>query len=159
MNEMIDRFQAELPRVTGLSSDAPVSRAELIGRFVDAVADSSVTSLRALTLNAAEFAWLYFPTSIYSRSPYAQPPEVNWLLLQQNSLKGEARLLRHFGGRRLDVVDYRCGVEKEEGENRIHEQCTLKLRWDDGGVEDVRLFGSIIERDGRYKLLSLSNRL
>jgi hypothetical protein len=159
MNEMIDGFQAELPRVTALSEDAPTSRAELIRRFAAAVEDSSAAALRAITINAAEFAWLYFPTSIYSRSPYAQPPEVNWLLLEQNSLKGEARLLRYYGGRPLPVVNHTCLAEKLEGENRIHQQCTLRLQREDGQHEEVRLFGSILERDGRYKLLSLANRL
>jgi hypothetical protein len=159
MNEMIDGFQAELPRVTALSEDAPTSRAELVRRFAAAVEEGSVASLRAITVNAAEFAWLYFPTSIYSRSPYAQPPEVNWLLLQQNSLKGKARLLRFYGGRPLPVVGHTCLGETLEGENRIHEHCTLRLRREDGQHEDVRLFGSILERAGRFKLLSLSNRL
>jgi hypothetical protein len=84
---------------------------------------------------------------------------VNWLLLEQNSLKGQTRLLRYYGGRPLPLVDHACLGEKLEGENRTYEQCTLRMRRADGEHEDVRLFGSILERDGRYKILSLSNRL
>lgn len=160
MDILIERFQADLPRATSLGDDAPRSRDELIARFAAAVADSSTEGLQAITLNAAEFAYLYFPTSLYARPPYAQPPAVNWLLLEQNSLKGRARLLRHYGGKRLVVEGHECAVEPDiQGRNRIHEQCTLNIRQSDGGLHAVRLFGSIIERDDRFKLMSLANRL
>jgi hypothetical protein len=160
MDEMIARFQSELPVVESLGRDAPASREELLARFAAAVEAGSLVELRAITVNAAEFAHLVFPTSIYSRSPYAQPPAVNWLLLDQNSMKGESRLLRRYGGRAFDVAGHRCdGEPKSEGDNRIHDPCTLRIRQADGSVEDVRLFGSILERDGRFKLLSLANRL
>lgn len=160
MDVMIERFQAEVPRVLALADEAPRSRDELVERFVAAVGENSVSALDSITLNVAEFAHLYFPTSIYAQRPYAQPPAVNWLLLEQNSLKGRARLLRHYGGRRLVVEAHECAVDPTvEGRNRIHEQCTLTIRINGDGLENVRLFGSIIERDGRFKLMSLANRL
>jgi hypothetical protein len=160
MDTRITRFQAELPAVTSLGADAPTSRDELIARFAAAVEDSSTEALSAITVSAAEFAHLYFPTSIYARAPYAQPPAVNWLLLEQNSLKGRARLLRYYGGRPLAVEGHDCiGEPTIEGANRIHGQCTLRIRGSDGQLENVRLFGSILERDGRFKLMSLANRL
>ena len=160
MQTMIARFQADLPVVDSLGSDAPRSIDELVTRFVEAVEDSSTVTLAALTLSRAEFAYLYFPTSIHARPPYAQPPSVNWLLLEQNSLKGRYRLLRRFGGTHLHVTTHHCaGTPLVQGANRIHETCVLRIRGEDGRTEDVRLFGSIVERDGRFKLLSLSNRL
>ena len=160
MQTMIARFQADLPVVDSLGPDAPRSIDELIARFVEAVQDSSTVALAALTLSAAEFAYLYFPASIHARPPYAQPPAVNWLLLEQNSLKGRSRLLRRFGGTRLYVTTHHCaGTPLVQGASRIHETCTLRIRGEDGRTEDVRVFGSIVERDGRFKLLSLSNRL
>ena len=160
MATMIARFQADLPVVASLGDDAPRSVGELIARFVEAVEDSSTDALAALTLSRAEFAHLYFPSSAHARPPYAQPPAVNWLLLEQNSLKGQSRLLRRFGGKRLPVASHHCtGAPLIQGANRIHEACTLRISSADGWTEDVRLFGSIVERDGRFKLLSLSNRL
>jgi hypothetical protein len=157
---MIARFQADRPAVTSLDDGAARSRDALVARVVEAVADSNAAALHALTMNAAEFGHLYFPTSIYSREPYAQPPEVTWLLMRQNSQKGLVRLLREYGGRSLVMAGHRCGGEpKVEGSNRIHEHCTVRIRGADGRVEEVRLFGSIIERAGRFKLMSLSNRL
>lgn len=160
MDTMIARFQSSLPVTSSLSPDAPRSIEELMTRFAKAVEASSAGALLALTVDQAEFAYLYFPTSIYARPPYAQPPAVNWLLLEQNSLKGMARLLRVYGGRSLRVEGHRCASDPlVEGRNRIHEQCVLRIRARDGGREDVRLFGSILERDGRFRLMSLANRL
>ncbi|HEX6309730.1 MAG TPA: hypothetical protein VFZ69_16255 [Longimicrobiales bacterium] len=160
MREMIARFQAEVPPADSFGPDAAPSREVLIDRFVAAVADSSAAALSALTLNVSEFAHLYFPTSMFARVPYAQPPAVNWLLLEQNSLKGGRRLLREYGGRRLDVEGHRCaGAPRVEGANRIWESCLLVVRGADGRIAELRLFGSIIEREGRYRLLSLANRL
>lgn len=160
MATMIARFQADRRAVTSLGPDAARSRAELVARVVAAVADSNTAALHALTMNAAEFGYLYFPTSIYAREPYAQPPEVTWLLLDQNSRKGLLRLLREYGGKPLRAEGHRCtGEPGVEGMNRIHEHCTVQLRNEDGTIRDVRLFGSIIEREGRFKLMSVSNRL
>lgn len=160
MDTMIARHQASLPHVTSLGDDAARSIEELVDRFVTAVRDSSTARLVAITLSEAEFAYLYFPTSIYARSPYAQPPAVNWLLMEQNSLKGRDRLLREYGGRSIAVEGYDCVVQPlVEGSNRIHERCTLRLNIAGGSVANVRLFGSILERDGKFKLMSLANRL
>jgi hypothetical protein len=161
MPEMIARFQAQHAPVQGLGDGAPRSRAELIARFGAAVSAGDAAALRALTLTQADFAYLYFPTSPFSRPPYAQPPEIAWLLMEQNSLKGEARLLRQFGGRALDIAAHQCEDEPAvEGANRIWHECRLTLRHADGSTQpDVRLFGSILERDGRYALMSLANRL
>ncbi|HEX6134377.1 MAG TPA: hypothetical protein VFZ24_10440 [Longimicrobiales bacterium] len=160
MPEMIERFQAGLPPVGSFGPGAAASREELIARFVAAVEDGSAAALRELVLNASEFAYLYFPTSPFAREPYAQPPAVNWLLLEQNGLKGERRLLREYGGKRLLVEGHRCaGDVRVEGANRLWPSCVLFIRRGDGRLEEMRLFGSIIERAGRYKLLSLANRL
>ena len=160
MAVMIARFQTDRPAVTSFDDGAARSRDALVARVVEAVADSNAAALHALTLNAAEFGHLYFPTSIFSREPYAQPPEVTWLLMSQNGRKGLVRLLREYGGQSLGVAGHACGSEpKVEGSNRIHEPCTVRIRGTDGRVEEVRLFGSIIERAGRFKLMSLSNRL
>jgi hypothetical protein len=161
MSVMIERFQAAHAPVESFGADAPRSRDELIERFRRAVKDSSAAQLRALTMTEAEFAYLYFPASLYARPPYAQPPGVSWLLTEQNGLKGETRLLRHLGGRPLDIAGHTCeDPPRTEGANTIWNDCRLTLRHEDGSEEaGVRLFGSVIERGGRFRFISLANRL
>jgi hypothetical protein len=157
MPEMMSRFQAAVPRrPADLGDDAPRSRSELVDRFVEAVQDSSAEALAALRLDVSEFAFLYFPSSRFARPPLAQPPQTSWLLVEQNGMKGEARLLRRFGGRPLAVRETVCEYEPAiEGENRLWERCSLVL----GDGSSMRLFGSIIERDGRYRFVSIANQL
>lgn len=159
MPEMIARFQEGLPVLDALGDGAASSRDELIAELVSAIEDSSAARLRSLRLDAAEFAWLYFPESRYTEKPYELPPETLWMLMDQNGLKGETRLLRRFGGRRLDVTGYTCEDEpRREGPNTFWEQC-LVTRVGADGTRAMRLFGSIMERDGRYKFVSMSNDL
>ncbi len=159
MPEMIRRFQEPLPRMDALGDGAAESRDALVDAFVAAVEDSSAARLRSLRLDAAEFGWLYFPESRYTAKPYELPPETLWMLIDQNGLKGETRLLRRFGGASLEAGGYTCEPEpRREGPNTYWEQCTLEIRTAEG-QRTMRLFGSIMERDGRFKFVSMANDL
>lgn len=159
MPQMIRRFQAPHPRVETLRGGAAPSRDALVDAFISAVEDSSAVRLRSLRLDVAEFAWLYFPQSRYTQKPYELPPETLWLLIDQNGLKGEARLLRYFGGTSLGVEGYVCEDEpRREGPNAYWEACSVTIRGPEGSKQ-MRLFGSIMERDGRFKFVSMTNDL
>ena len=154
-------FQSELPRQAhDLGTHAAASRDALFDQFVRAVEDSNAAVLRSLRLDVAEFAYLYYPPSRYTRAPYELPPATLWLLIEQNGLKGEARVLQHYGGRSLNVNGYRCEDEpRTEGPNRLWEHCLLERADDTGQRFQERLFGSILERDGKFKFVSIANRL
>lgn len=156
MRVMIERFQADAGAPLDRLQHGASSRDDLVLQFVKAVEDSSVQALRGLRLDMREFAYLYVPTSRMARPPYEQPPALGWLLVEQNGLKGEARLLRHFGGRPLEYRGYSCSEPVMEGSNTLWEFCTMEL-----GIrsEPVRLFGSIMHRDGRFRFVSLANDL
>lgn len=158
MPVMLARFQAEAgPRPAGLGTRASTSRDELVARFVDAVQDSSVSALRELRLDMAEYVYLYFPDSHMSREPYRQPPSIGWMLTEQNGMKGEARVLREYGGRPLGFEGYTCPAEPAiEGANTLWRDCTVRLARRTG---PIRLFGTIIERAGRYRFVSIANDL
>jgi hypothetical protein len=157
MPEMIARFQASVPRRTSaFDESAARSRDELVERFAAAVADNDAEALAALRLDVSEFAFLYFPSSRFAQPPLAQPPHTAWLMVEQNGLKGETRLLRSFGGRRLEIESTTCEEDPVvEGENRLFEHCRVHLR--DGS--SLRLFGSVMQRDGRYRFVSMANEL
>ncbi len=159
MPEMIARFQEGVPVPDTLGDGVASSRDELVTAFVTAIKDSSAAALRSLRLDVAEFAWLYFPESRYTEKPYELPPETLWMLMDQNGLKGQTRLLRRFGGRQLDVTAYACEDEpRREGPNTFWEQCLITVNSADG-ARSMRLFGSIMERGGRFKFVSMANDL
>ena len=129
----------------------------MIRRFVKAVETNDSVALRHLLISKAEFAYLYFPSSEYSRPPYRQKPGLVWFRMSEISQKGIGRVLARDGGKTLASVGHRCpNLPKAAGKNRIWTECLLVVRRE-GGTVERRLFGSIIERHGRYKFLTYAN--
>jgi hypothetical protein len=56
------------------------------------------------------------------------------------------------------VHDLQCPPEPlVEGPNRIWERCTVRVDSAGGETIEMRLFGSILERDGVFKFVSYTN--
>lgn len=157
MGEAIERFREGLPPVTGLSGGAR-SRDELVTAFVGAIERNDTATIRRMHVSRAEYAYLYFPTSIYVSEPYRQPPAVAWFLNSENSDKGISRVLRRLGGNRIEFREYTCSPETREGDNSFFRSCSLEyLDPAERARVTRRLFGTIMARDGRYKFLSYAN--
>ena len=155
--EALRRFQAELPVVTELR-DGPRGRDALVSKFMKALERADTALLDELVLSKAEYGFLFFPTSVYSRKPYELPPDIAWLLNEQNGKKGATRLLRRLGGHALHFGGYTCGSSVREQENAFWRDCEVKYV-DPGSSRQVtrKLFGTIMERGDRYKFLSYAN--
>ncbi|HJU66427.1 MAG TPA: hypothetical protein VJ596_12145, partial [Gemmatimonadaceae bacterium] len=80
--EALAHFRAGLPEVAHLESGT-TQRDTLVRRFLVAVERRDTTTIRSLLLSRAEFAYLYFPHSVFSRRPYRQDPALAWFLSQQ----------------------------------------------------------------------------
>ena len=153
------RFREGVGRVDGLTGGAP-SRDTLIQRFVAALEAADTGALAGLVLSRAEFAWLYYPTVPEARPPYDLRPGLMWFLLEGNSAKGLRRALEELGGRPLRVVGIGCeGEPRQYGPNRIHPLCVVRRLDAPGDTVEQRLFGPIVEREGRFKFVSLANKL
>ena len=111
-----------------------------------------------MAISRAEYGYLYYPTSAYARKPYELAPDVAWLLSSQSGEKGLTRLVQRLSGRVLRSSGYRCGQPSTEAKNRIWRDCTVTFIDPATSITVTRqLFGSIIEREGRFKLLSFAN--
>jgi len=134
------------------------SREALSRRLVLAVARRDTTDLRAMALSAREFADLVYPSSPYSRPPYRQAPAFMWAQLMRPSVTGFGRLMRDRGGVRYEYNGVLCrATPATEGANRVWTGCSL---WLVGPARDTvteQWFDSIIERDGRFKIVSYAN--
>jgi hypothetical protein len=131
------------------------TRAELIRQFADAIARADTAALIRMTMSRAEFAFLHYPHTIYIHPPYELDAETSWMLSRANTEKGLTRILQRFAGQPFDVVAYRCPEEpRREGPNRYYDRCTLQRA---GSPPDMRWFGSIWERAGRFKFASYAN--
>jgi hypothetical protein len=161
VEEEIRRFKAARNGVAAAELEhASTSRDALVQRYLTAVQKRDSADLRAMTLNAAEFIDLYYPTSMYSHPPYKQSPEIVWLMMQQNSDGGLRRVLDRFGGQTTHLQSYSCKPElRTEGQNKFWDECTLHFTAESNVPQSAVLFGPVLERGGKFKILSFSNSL
>ncbi|MFL5382826.1 MAG: hypothetical protein ACJ8GN_09965 [Longimicrobiaceae bacterium] len=138
----------------GVLAGGAESREALVRAFVRAVERADTAAVRRMILSRAEFAYLYYPSTGFTHPPQRLSPALLWFLTLQESEKGIGRLFARRGGRPLGYVSSRCApAPRVEGANRLWDGCRVTLR--DGGTE--RLFGPIVERDGRFKFVSYQN--
>lgn len=152
-------FRTGVPEVTELEHGAS-SLDSLAREVVTAMVARDSVRLRQLTLSRQEFAWIYYPTTPQGKPPYDLDPATMWLTIDAQSSKGLGRAEERLGGKKVVFEKITCeGAASIEGDNRVHGPCTIKL----GGGKDVagegRLFGLVVERQGRWKVLSYVNQL
>jgi hypothetical protein len=157
--EALRRFREGLPPVSRLEGGAP-SRARLVEDFVRAVERGDGAALRRMEITKGEFAYLVYPSSIYTRPPYQEQPQILWLLQRAKGGSGFRRLMQRVAGRPLGYRGYRCASPPEvQGANRLWGDCAVTYRTAAGDSVTGRLFGAILERGGRFKFVSYANDL
>jgi hypothetical protein len=156
----VRRFRATLPYEPAGLENAATSRDELVRRFAAAVEAADRDTLVRLVMNRAEFGYLYYEHTRFTCDPYYLPPEILWEQMQNRSGRGLTRVLERLAGQPLGFRGYRCPTDAvQEGPNTVWHECTVRYTDGQGREVESRLFGTIVERDGRFKLVSLSNDL
>jgi hypothetical protein len=142
----------------GVSRPLPNSHEspEALARAVlAAVERRDVQTLHRLALDKDEFE-----TNVWSELPAARPERnltVNyvWGDLNQKSNSTMRRTLAAHGGKKYDVVSIRFSGETTPYETfRVHRESELTVKGPDGAERQIRVFGSMIEKGGRYKVFS-----
>ena len=151
--EALHRFRSGLDSPRTMSG--PRTRDQLFHAFVTGFRRKDRGALEQLALTRAEFAFLVFPELRISRPPYNQPPDVEWMLSQAASGGGLTKLLNRAD--QLELQSYECPSKPErEGPLTLWRQCLIRVR-DAGEVRQLQLFGTIVERDGRFKFSGFRN--
>ena len=157
--EALRRFRTGLPRADSLAGGSE-SRDALVLAFMRALAAEDTAAIAGLAVSRSEFAYLYYPTASEGLPPYDLTPGLMWFMLFERSNQGVRNLLQRYGGTKAEVLDHQCGTgHRREGENRVYGPCVVRWRSAAGDTVAARLFGRILERDGRFKFLSYANRL
>lgn len=153
------RFQRASATTTELEGGAS-SRDELVRAFVRAVQRRDTVALRRLVLSRAEFAYLYYPSSAQGLPPYGLSPELMWFMIVERTNRGAAALLGERAESGFRYSGYRCeGDSTLEGANTLFGPCLVRRVAATADTVEERLFGPIVERGGRYKFVSYSNKL
>lgn len=133
-----------------LESPEAVARAVVAG-----LATGDLEALRRLALSEAEFRDLVWPMLPASRPERNLPLEYVWNDL---ATKSDANLRARLGGWQdrgfvLVSLTFKGGTE-DYGTFKVHRETVLVLKDRDGREQSGRLFGSIIEHKGRFKVFS-----
>ena len=155
----LSKFRAGLAQPESLSGGAK-SRDALVWEFVRALEARDTAALVAMHMTRAEFAWFYYPTNPQAQPPYNLSPDLMWFMEHGNSERGVQRLLDARAGQRLGVVGYRCDpITSRQGDNTVMGPCVVRRVTANRDTTEERLFGLILEREGRFKFVSYANKL
>ena len=158
--------EEQLRRFRAMVGGAPVttfrngsmSRDALVQRFMRAVVAADSNQLRAMAVDAREFADLIYPESPSTKPPYQQDPALVWRTIQNPSASGLKRLVRRAGGVPVRLASYKCeAAAAKQGRNILWSGCFLTLIGEKGDTSTHRFFGTIVEREGRFKFMSYKN--
>ena len=158
MEEQLRRFRVGLRDTPHEFAGGESSEDGLVQSLVRSLESADTAALVRLTISRAEFAYLVFPDSPFSREPYAQAPGLVWMRHATASATGLGRLLDRFGGKSIGYRSWHCDRKPAiEGNNRIVGGCRVVFSPARGDPKELSLFAAIIERKGRYKIFSYSN--
>ena len=121
---------------------------------LDALARSDRTALSDLALSEQEFkdhVWPHLPSARPERN---MPFSYVWGDLRQKSQAHLGRIVRQYGGRRLTVEQVAFSGESYYPDSRVHREARATVSDEAGVVSEIRICGSLIEKDGRWKVFS-----
>jgi hypothetical protein len=138
---------------------ASSSHEALIRRVVRDVSRADSADLAAAAITPREFIDLVYPSSPYTHPPYEQPPDLVWMQIANPSAAGYRRLLARRGGQTFAYVNSSCTDRPEhQGPNTLFVNCGITVRDASNTEIKQRWFGTIVERNGRFKILSYRNQ-
>jgi hypothetical protein len=160
VDEEIRRFRSKIggTPVTALAYGSP-SRDALIRRIVRDVASGDSIDLAKAAVTPREFIDLVYPNSPYTHPPYKESPSIVWMQIANPSNSGFVRLMRRLGGQPWRYESHKCDVKPEhQGTNALWLGCTIRVLNPQHETTTQRWFGTIIERDGTFKVVSFANQ-
>lgn len=136
-------------------TNAQPSREALAETFLDALARRDADALRSLALNEREFREHVWPELPAARPERNLPFSYVWTDLRQKSEQSLAQTLAEHGGRRYTLIEARFATQSTRYPSYVvHRETVLRVRDAEGVQRDLRLFGSILEKDRAWKIFS-----
>jgi hypothetical protein len=94
------------------------------------------------------------PAFIADKPRHTLSVRFHWNLLKVKSLRELSEILGEYGGLPLELVELEKPEKIEDYETfKLWRRVRLKVRYKDT-VKSIRVFGAIVERKGRFKLLA-----
>lgn len=134
-------------------SNAQPSPEALASRFLERLAADDLEGMKSLRLTQQEFCTVVFPELPASKLPNVSCDWV-WSQATLKSMAGLTRTLNVHRGEQWELISVRFAGTEEHQTYRVLKDPTVSVRDMNGKVENLRLFGSVLELDGQYKLFS-----
>lgn len=141
------------PRVTPLAHTAESPEA-LARAVLGAFAAGDRGALDGLALSESEFRDHVWPELPAARPERNLPFSYVWGDLRQKSEASLVATLDAFERRKAELVAVRFGEVTRSTSYTVHRDAVFVVRGPDGATEDLRVCGSFLEKDGRWKVFS-----
>jgi hypothetical protein len=126
----------------------------LAAAVVEALARGDRVRLDALALSEQEFRDYVWPSLPAARPERNLPFSYVWGDLRQKSQQALTGTLASHAGARYHVVGVRFEGVTDYGSYRVHRRATVHVRDASGATHEIQVCGSMIERDGAWKVFS-----
>lgn len=131
------------------------SASELARAVLDAVERRDAATLQGLAVTEQEFRDHVWPELPAARPERNLPFSYVWSDLRQKSGNALAGTLSAYGGRHYDLVAARFTGETTQYRTYVvHRKSELTVKDAAGAEWQLRLYGSVIEKNGRLKVFS-----
>ncbi|MGI8783447.1 MAG: hypothetical protein ACR2L2_07355 [Acidobacteriota bacterium] len=143
-----------------LAGSQPTLRA-LGERYLMALAarTDDARAIQALAVTRQEWSLFVWPKLPASRPQANFPPDFVWQQMYLRSMSELEHILRAHAGTRYELVDLRfTGETTDFGTFKIHSGSLLRVKAPNGEEQELRLFGSVLEMKGRFKIFSFVRR-
>lgn len=138
-------------------SNAQGSPEEVCQAALDALASNDPRAMEALRLSRFEHDSILVPEMPIGRDSTGHKDlEMAWYLLDQRCAKGIRRAIADYGGQRFELISVRFTKPAERhGPLTVHRGTEVRVRDANGDELILGVFGSILQQNGRFKLVSI----
>lgn len=134
------------------SQDSPEALARAV---VSALEQRDIDTLNKLAINEAELREHVWPELPAARPERNLPFSYVWGDLHQKSTARLGQTIAKHGGKEYKLVSMRfAGGTTPYKSYRVHRDSEITVTDAEGGTQQIRLFGSVLEKDGRFKVFS-----
>lgn len=130
------------------------SKDAAVQAFLGALAARDRAALESMVITETEFKKYIWPELPSSAPDVGMPVDYVWGDTAQKNQGYLAQLLADHGGQRYELIAVSfAGETTDYGRFRVHRKTTLDLKGPKG-AQTLKLFGSMIESDGHWKIYS-----
>lgn len=132
--------------------ETPEDLGQAVVAALNAQSEEDLHSLRVDEEQYAKELWPEFPSS---RPELNFTPEFAWGNMNKKCLQGVAKWIRLYGGKNYEFVRIQFTKPTQPYDTfKLRRGTILTIRTSDGEERDLRILGSVVEKEKYYRLLS-----